>query len=191
MLVTLLALAAGMGGLAFAAVPLYRVFCQVTGFGGTTQVAAEAPEGAAARTVTVRFNTDAAEALGVRFRPLQRKLEVRLGETALARFAAENVTDAPITTTATFNVTPYKTGPYFSKVECFCFEEQTLAPGERAEMPVTFFVEPAMSEDRNLDDITTITLSYTLFDARTDDDDAHVAAAHEPDDSARAHRERD
>ena len=155
----------GMVGLAFAAVPLYRLFCQVTGFGGTTQVADAAPLPAEIgdRLVTVRFNADIARDLPWHFKPGQREIAVRVGEMAMAVYTAENRSDRVLVGSSTFNVTPVKAGAYFNKIECFCFEEQTLAPGERADFPVSFFVDPEIVEDRRLDDVTTITLSYTFF----------------------------
>lgn len=174
--VVLVGVAAGMVGLSFAAVPLYRLFCQVTGFGGTTQVATAPSAPVADRFVTVRFNTDVAPDLPWRFVPLQREVRVRLGETVLVRFAAENLSDRPITGNAVFNVTPFKVGLYFSKIQCFCFDEQTLGPGERAEMPVTFFVDPEMIDDPNVQEVKTITLSYTFFRAKDDRAPAKLAA---------------
>ena len=153
----------GMVGLAFGAVPLYKLFCQVTGFGGTTQVAEEAPVTIGERVVTVRFNADTARDLPWYFKPEQREIKVRVGEMALAVYNAVNQSDRALIGTSTFNVTPVKAGAYFNKIECFCFEEQTLAPGERADFPVSFFVDPDIVEDRRLDDVTTITLSYTFF----------------------------
>ena len=153
----------GMVGLSFGAVPLYRLFCQVTGFGGTTQVAEEAPVTIGDRLVTVRFNADTARDLPWHFKPEQREMTVRVGEMAMAFYNAVNQSDRSLIGTSTFNVTPVKAGAYFNKIECFCFEEQTLAPGERADFPVSFFVDPDIVEDRRLDDVTTITLSYTFF----------------------------
>ena len=153
----------GMVGLAFGAVPLYKLFCQVTGFGGTTQVAEEAPVTIGERVVTVRFNADTARDLPWHFKPEQREIKVRVGEMAMAFYNAVNQSDRALIGTSTFNVTPVKAGAYFNKIECFCFEEQTLAPGERADFPVSFFVDPDIVEDRRLDDVTTITLSYTFF----------------------------
>ncbi len=161
----LIGVVGGMAGLAYASVPLYRWFCQVTGFGGTTQVAAQLPDRVLDRVITVRFNADVSASLAWRFRPAQNSIDVRLGEQALAFFTARNESDAPTTGTATFNVTPAKAGVYFTKIACFCFDEQTLAPGQSADMPVTFFVDPDLAGDRNLDDVTTITLSYTFFNA--------------------------
>ena len=168
MAVVLLGVAGGMAGLAYASVPLYQLFCQVTGYGGTTQVADRAPDRVLDRVITVRFNADVSKSLAWRFRPVQRSIDVRLGEQALAFYAARNDSSVPTTGTATFNVTPAKAGRYFNKVDCFCFDEQTLAPGTSADMPVTFFIDPKMADDRNLDDVTTITLSYTFFNANPD-----------------------
>ncbi len=153
----------GMVGLAFGAVPLYRLFCQVTGFGGTTQVAEEAPAEIGNRLVTVRFNADTARDLPWHFKPEQREMTVRVGEMAMAVYSAENRSERALVGSSTFNVTPLKAGIYFNKIECFCFEEQTLAPGERVDFPVSFFVDPEIVEDRRLDDVSTITLSYTFF----------------------------
>ncbi len=168
--IVLFGVVAGMVGLSFAAVPLYRLFCQVTGFGGTTQVAEAAPAQMGERIFTVRFNADLSRGMPWRFQPKQREMTVRVGEPGLAFFVAENLAKTPITGTATFNVTPLKVGPYFSKVDCFCFEEQRLAPAERVDMGVSFFVDPAILEDRRMDDVKTITLSYTFFRALEDSD---------------------
>ena len=154
----------GMMGAAYAAVPLYQMFCQVTGFGGTTQVAEKAPVAAGERVFTVRFNADTARGMPWQFRPQQRAVSLKVGEQALALYEAVNPTDRHIVGTSTFNVTPLKAGPYFSKIECFCFTEQALAPGQSVDMPVSFFVDPEISNDRNLDDVKTITLSYTFFE---------------------------
>jgi len=158
-----------MVGLSFAAVPLYRIFCQVTGFGGTTQVAEAAPAETLARQVTVRFNADVDPALPWHFRPEVRQVSLAVGEQGLVFFQAKNLSSRPTQGTATFNVTPLKAGPYFTKVQCFCFTEQPLGPGEAAEMGVSFFVDPAIAEDPNLDDVKTITLSYTFFDSLDED----------------------
>jgi len=160
-----IAVVGGMLGMAYAAVPLYRVFCKATGYGGTTQTAAIAPGPVAARMVTVRFNSDVAPDLPWRFEPEERAVDVHVGEAKLAFFNAENRSNRPITGVASFNVTPDKAGIYFDKIACFCFSEQTLRPGERVDMPVTFFVDPIILADRNLDDVTAITLSYTFFAA--------------------------
>ncbi len=166
---SLVMIAVGMGCLAFASVPLYRLFCQVTGFGGTTQRAESAPATttaeAAHRIITVRFDSNIAD-VPWRFEPMQRSIEARVGETELATYRAHNTAKQAVTGQATFNVTPAKAGPYFDKIECFCFTEQTLKAGETVEMPVSFFIDPAILQDRNLDDVTTITLSYTFFRAK-------------------------
>ena len=156
-------LVAGMTGLVAASVPLYRLFCQVTGYGGTTQRAAAAPAIAADRAMTVRFNADVNAGLPWDFRPAQPEMSLAVGATGLAHYRALNLSDRAITGTATFNVTPQKAGRYFSKIDCFCFTQQTLQPGETVDMPVTFFVDPALLDDPNMADVRTITLSYTFF----------------------------
>lgn len=154
---------AGMVGMAFAAVPLYRLFCQITGLAGTTQRADAAPDAAIDRDVSVRFDANVGNGLGWGFRPLTRSVEIKVGAMGEAVFVAENRTDRPTTGTAVFNVTPLVVGAYFNKIACFCFDEQTLQPGERIEMPVTFFIDPAIADDPDLDYIRTITLSYTFY----------------------------
>ncbi|HEY0838353.1 MAG TPA: cytochrome c oxidase assembly protein [Azospirillum sp.] len=166
MMVGLLVLVAGMIGLAYASVPLYALFCRVTGFGGTTQRADAAPGTVIDRTVTVRFNADVNGGLPWSFRPNQREVTVRMGETALVSYHAENRGRQPVVGTAVFNVTPEKAGIYFNKIECFCFTEQTLEPGQSVDMPVAFFIDPAAAGDVNMEDVKTITLSYTFFRAR-------------------------
>ncbi len=153
----------GMLGLTAAAVPLYQLFCQVTGYGGTTQRADAAAAEVLDRTIKVRFNADIAGDLPWRFAPEQREMEVRLGEQNLAFYRAANRSDRAIVGSATFNVTPFKAGAYFSKIACFCFEEQTLAAGEAVEMPVSFYVDPAILEDPDTRGLEAITLSYTFF----------------------------
>jgi cytochrome c oxidase assembly protein subunit 11 len=155
----------GMVGMAYAAVPLYDLFCRVTGYGGTTQLVQYDPGQVLDREVTVRFDASNARDFPWEFEPLQREMTVNVGETALAFYRATNTTDRPVTGVASYNVTPFKTGPYFAKLECFCFTEQTLGPGESMDMPVIFFVDPLMDEERRLDDIRTITLSYTFWEA--------------------------
>jgi cytochrome c oxidase assembly protein subunit 11 len=164
--VGLVALVLGMNGVAYATVPAYRAFCQQFGFAGTPLVALTAPgddEVLADREITVRFNSDIEPALDWRFKPVQRAITLNVGATGLAFFEAGNRHPEAVTGTATFNVTPLKAAPYFVKIECFCFTEQTLEPGETAQMPVTFFVDPDIALDKNLDDVGTITLSYTFF----------------------------
>ena len=171
-------IAVGMGGMAYASVPLYRLFCQVTGFGGTTQRAEVAPQQTADRTITVRFDSTVAD-MPWTFEPEQRSVDVKVGETKLIAYKAHNKARIDITGTATFNVTPAKAGQYFDKLQCFCFTEQTLKAGETVDMPVSFFVDPAILQDRNLDDVNTITLSYTFFRAKNQAAD-RVATAPQP-----------
>jgi cytochrome c oxidase assembly protein subunit 11 len=154
-----------MVGLAYASVPLYRLFCQVTGFGGTTQRAEAAPKTTADRRMTILFDANRAASLPWTFEPAQRSLEVKVGEENFAYYRAANKSSHAVTGSAVFNVTPDSAGAYFSKIECFCFTEQTLQAGESVEMPVSFFVDPAIAEDRDLDKVTTITLSYTFYPA--------------------------
>jgi len=156
-----------MIGMSFAAVPLYRMFCAATGYEGTTQRAKAAPGAVGDRLVTVRFNTDTAPDLAWEFRPVQPAVTVRPGEQTLVLFRAVNRSKSELVGTATFNVTPLKTGQYFDKIQCFCFTEQRLAPGESVDMPVSFYVDPAMLDDPNTREVDTITLSYTMFRART------------------------
>jgi len=152
----------GMVGMSYAAVPLYDLFCRVTGFGGTTQIASERSNTVSDRPIKVRFDAMTTN-IDWAFQPIQRQIELKVGENALAFYRATNRTTASLTGTATFNVTPLKVGAYFSKVECFCFTEQTLGPGETIDMPVAFYVDPAIDEDPNLKDVKTITLSYTFY----------------------------
>jgi cytochrome c oxidase assembly protein subunit 11 len=159
------AIVAVMVGLSFAAVPFYDWFCRVTGFGGTTAVDEAGPDGMLDRTVTVRFDANTAPDLPWAFRPMTRTLELRIGETALVFYEAENLADAPVAGSASFNVAPYAAGGYFTKIACFCFEMQVLAPGERIEMPVTFYVDPAMVDDPEAGGLTHVTLSYTMHRA--------------------------
>lgn len=177
----LAAFCCAMAGLAFASAPLYRLFCQVTGYGGATRVAEAAPgaAGGEGREITVRFNADSSPALPWRFEPSQRALAARAGESVLAFYRAVNEGDASVGT-ATFNVTPHAVGPYFSKVECFCFEEQYLAAGERAEFAVSFFIDPAIADDPDTADIGTVTLSYTMFDAGEEALARYASAAVQP-----------
>lgn len=156
----------GMGGLAYASVPLYKLFCQVTGYGGTTQVAFQPSSKAIKRDIKIRFDANTNPALDWWFKPTQQSINLAVGENALAFYKAKNRGDQSIVGTATFNVTPEKAGLYFNKVECFCFTEQVLAPQEEVDMPVSFFIDPDIANDPNLDDVTTITLSYTFFRAK-------------------------
>ncbi len=161
-------IAIGMVGLSFASVPLYQLLCQVTGFGGTTQVAEAAPGAAAERVIKVRFNADIGPGLPWYFKPVQREIALKVGESGLAYFRARNLADFAVTGTSTFNVTPLKAGRYFNKVQCFCFTEQRLEAGQELDMAVSFFVDPEILSDRNLDEVRTITLSYTFFRAPGD-----------------------
>jgi cytochrome c oxidase assembly protein subunit 11 len=157
-------LVAAMTGLAFASVPLYRLFCQVTGLGGTTQVAADgrAP-GPVAHRISVRFDANVAPALPWRFEPVDTSREVAIGARNIAQYSARNLSARPVTGTATFNVTPVQAGRYFTKIQCFCFTEQTLAPGEEVRMPVVFYVDPTILDDPAARGISEITLSYTFY----------------------------
>ena len=157
----------GMVGLSFASVPLYRLFCQATGFGGTTQRAAAAPGQIADAIVTVRFDAMPAPELGWEFRPLESAVRVHPGEQREVLFRAINRSAETVTGTATFNVTPTKTGIYFDKLQCFCFNEQQLKPGESRDMGVVFFVDPDLLTDPSTSDVRTITLSYTMYQAPT------------------------
>ncbi|MEZ5905297.1 MAG: cytochrome c oxidase assembly protein [Geminicoccaceae bacterium] len=152
-----------MLGLTAASVPLYNLFCRVTGYGGTTQVAEALPETAAGPPIEVSFNADHEPGLPWSFHPAQRSVEVLPGENRLIFYEATNNADHPIVGRAVYNVTPFKVGAYFAKIACFCFDEQVLQPGERVDMPVSFFVDPAMLTDPDTQDVREITLSYTFF----------------------------
>ena len=151
-----------MLGLALSAPVLYRTFCQVTGYGGTVRIASQAPDSVLDRTVTMRFDTNVS-GVPLIFRPLQQLQDVRLGEHGLAFFEVTNTSTQPVTAIASYNVTPHKTGQYFNKLECFCFDEQIFPAGETKRLPVVFFISPDMADDRNENDVRTITLSYTFF----------------------------
>lgn len=153
----------GMTGLAFAAVPLYQAFCRVTGYGGTTQEASTAPGQVLDQRIEIRFDANTSPDLPVEFEPKQRSESLRIGETGLAFYRVRNLSNEPVVARATYNVTPHMAGPYFAKLECFCFTDRTLAPGEEAELPVVFFVDPEIVNDRDTADIRTLTLSYTFF----------------------------
>ena len=185
--VTLLAaVVCGMVGLSFASVPLYRLFCQATGFGGTTQRAASAPGPVAGAVVTVRFDAATAPELGWEFRPLETVVKVHPGEQREVFFRATNRSSETVTGTATYNVTPTKTGIYFDKLQCFCFNAQQLGPGESRDMGVVFFVDPDLLTDPGTSDVRTITLSYTMFRAPQSESPAEKpnAAANPPQKSA-------
>jgi cytochrome c oxidase assembly protein subunit 11 len=184
--VLLAAVVLGMVGLSFASVPLYRLFCQATGFGGTTQRAAAAPGRVADAVVTVRFDAATAADLGWDFRPLENAVQVHPGEQREVFFRAVNRTPETVTGSATYNVTPAKTGIYFDKLQCFCFNAQQLGPGESRDMGVVFFVDPDLLTDPGTSDVRTITLSYTMFRAPQSDAPAEKpnAAAGAPQKSA-------
>lgn len=152
----------GMGSLGWASVPLYDLFCRVTGYGGTTAVSDGSNIEILDRVITVRFDASLAVDMPWEFKPVQRTMDIRIGETGLAFYEAYNPTDRPIAGTASYNVTPFAAGLYFAKIECFCFQEQVLMPGERISMPVTFYVDPDMVEDVEARGIPEITLSYTF-----------------------------
>ena len=161
-------LVCGMTGLAFAAVPLYRVFCQATGFAGTPQRAegGRAP-GATGHMISIRFDANTSPSLPWRFRPVDTHREVAIGARNLALFEAQNLAARSVTGQATFNVTPSQAGRYFTKIQCFCFNEQTLKAGEKVDMPVIFFVDPKIMQDPDTKDVHEITLSYTFYPVET------------------------
>ncbi|HEY0052027.1 MAG TPA: cytochrome c oxidase assembly protein [Caulobacteraceae bacterium] len=163
-----------MTGAAFAAVPLYRMFCQVTGFDGTVRRAEKAPDTVLDRTVKVRFDTNVRD-LPWTFRAEQVQQEVRIGATGLAHFTVTNTSDRPITGKAAYNVVPERAGPYFQKLQCFCFEDQTIQPGQTVDFPVAYFIAPEMATDRDAQGVREITLSYTFYPSRDFDD--RLAAA--------------
>ena len=158
----LAAVALFMVGMAFAAVPLYDLFCRVTGYNGTTQVADANPKGTIARQMTVAFDSNVESSLAWRVQP-SRPVTDSIGAVTTIVYTATNLSNREVTGSAIFNVVPETTGVYFNKIECFCFTEQTLAPGETVEMPVTFFVDPDLAENRDLDSVRQITLSYTFY----------------------------
>jgi cytochrome c oxidase assembly protein subunit 11 len=171
---SLVGLVAGMVGLSFASVPLYRMFCQATGYGGVPQRAEKAPGEVLDRTVTIRFDGNVDRSLPWTFAPVQQTMDVKIGETALAFFKASNNSSVPVSGRAIFNVAPELAGRYFTKIECFCFKQQTLAAGQTVEMPVTFFVDPKIVDDEDTKDISEITLSYTFY--RSDEPNPPAAA---------------
>jgi cytochrome c oxidase assembly protein subunit 11 len=156
-----------MFAFAYACVPLYKLFCQKTGFGGTPKIVQKSSNKMGARMITVQFVANVHRDLKWKFTPLQSEIKVRVGQNALAFFKAENLTDKPIIGMSTYNVTPDKAGPYFSKVACFCFERQLLMPGEAMDMPVQFYIDPEIMNDKDLNDVNLITLSYTFFEVKS------------------------
>lgn len=167
----------GMTGMAFAAVPLYQAFCKVTGYGGTTQEAQAAPTQILDRRIEVRFDANHSPDLPVEFAPKQSSERLRIGETGLAFYRVRNTSNAPVVARATYNVTPHVAGPYFAKLECFCFTDRVIAPGQEADLPVVFFVDPEIVNDPDTRDITTLTLSYTFFRSTSPDAQALLDAA--------------
>jgi len=182
--IVLFALAALIGvmiGLVSQAEPLYKMFCGATGLGGTTQNASTAPTEKKDRMITVTLDANTDPALPWEFGPDQRSIRVKLGETATVKFHARNRGDKTIVGTAVHNVQPDKAGLYFDKLQCFCFTKQVLKPGQAIELPVQFFIDPVLAQDRNEDDVTDITLSYTFYLAK---DQGKIAAAKQPHETA-------
>lgn len=161
----LVGVALTMGALAWAAVPFYNWFCQVTGYGGTPSVRTEAAGEVLDEYVTVRFDSNVAPGMPWEFKPVQREMRLKIGETGMAFYEAYNPSDKPVGGTATYNVAPDLAGYYFTKIQCFCFTEQVLKPGERVEMPVVFYIDPEIVNDPDAGRIRNITLSYTFFEA--------------------------
>ena len=149
--------------LAYASVPLYNLFCSVTGYGGTTQRAVQLPKAVSDRVITVTFNADIDHGLNWEFKPGEPSRTVRVGEQVLTHYVAHNRENKPVAGRAVYNVVPFKAGAYFTKVACFCFEEQVLAANQKVNMPISFFIDPAMLDDPDMQDVKTITLSYTFF----------------------------
>ena len=153
-----------MGGLAWASVPFYDWFCRVTGFGGTPGISETADTDILDQTITVRFDASLDSKMPWEFKPVEREMTLRIGETGLAFYEAYNPSGRPVAGSASYNVAPYQAGGFFSKIQCFCFEEQVLQPGERVMMPVTFYVDPEIVTDRDAKYVHTITLSYTFYE---------------------------
>ncbi len=170
------AAAAGMLALAFASKPLYDTFCRVTGFGGTTQVAGEASTMMLDRPISVRFDSNVDRRIPLRFAPTETARTLRVGENALTFYNVTNIGDEPVRAVASYNVAPFKAGPYFTKLQCFCFEDQVFQPGETVEMAVVFYVDPTIADNSHLDDVREITLSYTFFESLEEAGEAYAAA---------------
>ena len=170
-----LSLVVFMGGLAWASVPFYDWFCRVTGFGGTPGISEVASEDILEQTIKVRFDASLERDMPWEFKPTVREMELRIGETGLAFYEAYNPLNVPIAGSASYNVAPYEAGGFFSKIDCFCFEQQVLAPGERVQMPVTFYVDPEIVTDRDAKYVHTITLSYTFYQIDLPEDYATLA----------------
>ncbi len=170
-----------MGALAWASVPFYDWFCRVTGFGGVPGVSSVGSDDILDKTIKVRFDASKDRDMPWEFKPMAREVELRIGETGLAFYEAYNPTDRPIAGSASYNVTPYEAGAYFIKIDCFCFEEQVLQPGQRVEMPVTFYVDPEIVTDRDAKYTHTITLGYTFYEIDLPEAQAALAPDAEPD----------
>lgn len=158
-----------MIALAYASVPLYNLFCRVTGFGGTPIVSSETPHQVLDRIVTVNFNTDVNPRLPWSFGAETRRVKINVGQDMLINFKARNTSDEAIAGTALYNVTPNKVGKYFHKIQCFCFDKQILHPGQSMNMPVLFYIDPALNDDPYMDDVKSITLSYTFFKTESEE----------------------
>jgi cytochrome c oxidase assembly protein subunit 11 len=163
-----------MGALSWASVPFYDWFCRVTGFGGVTGVAERGSDTVLDKTVTIRFDGSKERDFAWEFKPVQREMEIQIGDTGLAFYEAYNPTDRPIAGQASYNVTPYSAGAFFEKIDCFCFTEQVLQPGERVSMPVTFYVDPGIVDDRDAKFVKSITLSYTFYEIDLPEDSASL-----------------
>ncbi len=172
--------AVGMLGLAYASVPLYDWFCRVTGFGGRPMERTEGADRVLDRTITVRFDASLDRGMPWEFRPVDHTREIRIGETGLAFYEAHNPTDRPVAGSAAFNVAPFSMGGYFVKIDCFCFERQVLQPGETVLMPVTFYVDPGMVEDRETAQLGKVTLSYTFYEQDLEPEDLRRASLDAP-----------
>jgi cytochrome c oxidase assembly protein subunit 11 len=164
----LLLIAVGMLALAFASVPLYRMFCQVTGYGGTTRQSASAPRQVLGREITILFNADTDPHLPWSFKPSVTQMKTRIGQQTLTHYVAHNNSNEAVTGRATYNVVPFTAGPYFSKIECFCFTEQTLEAGQSVNMPILFYIDPSLADAPEMKDVNTITLSYTFFPVKNE-----------------------
>ncbi|MFT5066029.1 MAG: cytochrome c oxidase assembly protein subunit 11 [Yoonia sp.] len=164
-----------MGALSWASVPFYDWFCRVTGFGGVTNVAEYESDVILDQTIKIRFDASLDRDMPWTFKPAQREMTLRIGETGLAFYEAHNPTDRPVAGSAAYNVTPYEAGGFFDKIACFCFEEQILQPGETVMMPVSFFVDPAIVDDREGQYVHTITLGYTFYEIDLSEDELQAA----------------
>jgi len=171
----LIGLVAVMLSLSFASVPLYDWFCRVTGYGGTPLVDSSGSDTILEETIKVRFDASLTRDMPWKFKPLEREIEIKIGETGLAFYEAYNPTDRPVAGSASFNVTPYSAGQYFIKIDCFCFEEQILEPGQRVDMPVTYYVDPGIVDDPEAKHAHTITLSYTFSEIDLPQEDVTLA----------------